>query len=260
MADNENKDSASSAAEKDKGGKGPMKLLLGVVLLIAGGAGIAVMALPKKERGPESFSGPWSFAFFDKEFVANTRDDNFSRYIKFSPSASFFAYDQNYPTGRKSDPDFTPSVDEVMTNVVANFTLVEIMKDGSGAELALAAQLEDAVEPVLFPVHVGETTLPLEVDPKSGLRIGESHARRGTFRGAFREYKVTVDAKAKTIKFADGDESKFVGSESDFEVRTGDGRKLFLDLTRLKPDFRGEVNVGVHGRIRQIHLGRKLAQ
>jgi hypothetical protein len=52
----------------------------------------------------------------------------------------------------------------------------------------------------------------------------------------------------------------FNGAETDFELRTADGRKVFIDVTKLKPNFKGKINVGIHGRIRQIHLGRKLAQ
>lgn len=259
MADEDKKDSPAEPVEQQKSGKGPLKLLAGVVLLIATGGGVAMMAMPKKPKGPETFGGPWSFAFFETDFVANTIDDNFSRYIKFAPSCNYFAYDQTYADNRKLDPDFVPSVDEAITTVVARYKLQEIMKDGSGEELALAAQLEEVLEPLLFPVHVGESTLPLETDPDSGLRVGDSQDRFGTFRGAFREHFIEVDSAAKTLQLADGDVITFSGSENDLELRTADGRTIFLDVTKLKPDFKGKVNVGVHGRIRQIHLGRKLA-
>jgi hypothetical protein len=260
MANEESKDTPAQANAAPRGGQGPLKLMVGVVLLIATGGGIAMMAMPKKARGPETFSGPWSFAFFDSDFIGNTIDDNFSRFIKFAPTCSYFAYEQAYANQRKADPDFLPSIDEAMTNVVASFKLLEIMKDGSGEELALAARLEEVLEPILFPVHVGESVLPLERDPESGLRVGDSQQRFGTFRGAFREHFIEVDARAKTLKLADGDVFTYSGSETDFEVRTADGRKLFVDVTKVKPDFKGKVNAGIQGRIRQVHLGRKIAQ
>jgi hypothetical protein len=260
MANEEKKDGPVKSDEPAKGGKGPLKLLVGVTVLIATGGGIAMMAMPKKPRGPEAFGGPWSFSFFDAEFVANALDDNFSRFITFAPTCNYFAYEQSYVDRRKADPDFIPSVDEAMTNVVARYKLLEIMKDGSGEELALAAQIEEVVEPILFPVHIGESKLPLESDPESGLRVGDSQDRFGNFRGAFREHFIEVDAAAKTLKLADGDVLAFNGAETDFELRTADGRKVFIDVTKLKPNFKGKINVGIHGRIRQIHLGRKLAQ
>ncbi|MEZ6014492.1 MAG: hypothetical protein R3F49_05220 [Planctomycetota bacterium] len=260
MADTEKKEAPDKGAEPAKGNKGPMKLLVGIVLLIAGGGGVAMMAMPKKDKGPETFGGPWSFSFFDKEWVGNTKDDNFSRYIKLSPSCNYFAYDELYSDSRKADPDFTPALDEAMTNVVARFELQDIMKDGSGEEMALAAELEHVFEPIMFPVHIGDTKLPLATDEKSGLRPGDSQERKGTFRGAFREYKLKIDAKAKTAQLGGGEVVTFTGQESDLEVRGSDGRTVYLDVTKLKPSFKGEVNVGVHGRIRQIHLGRKLAQ
>lgn len=258
MADEEKKDSPTKADEQQKSGKGPLKLLVGVILMIATGGGVAMLAMPKKAQGPDTFGGPWSFAF--SEVIANTLDDNFSRFIKFAPTCSYFAYEQAYADQRKADPDFNPSIDEAITNVVASFKLLEIMKDGSGEELALAARLEEVLEPILFPVHVGESVLPLETDPESGLRPGDSHDRFGTFRGAFHEHSIEVDTVAKTLKLADGDVLTYTGSESDLELRTADGRKVFVDVTKLKPKFKGSVRVGIHGRIRQVHLGRKLAQ
>ena len=260
MADEVKKDSPAKEDEAPKGGKGPLKLLVVVVLLIATGGGVAMIAMPKKAAGPQTYSGPWSFTFFESDFIANTRDDNFSRFIKFAPSCSYFAYEESYAKQRRLDPDFLPSVDEAITGVVARYTLLEIMKDGSGEELAFAAELEQALEPILFPVHVGESALPLESDPDSGLRVGDSQHRFGTFRGAFHEHTLEVDAVARTLNLANGDLFSYSGSETDFEVRTSDGRKLFVDVTKVKPSFKGKVNVGIHGRIRQVHLGRKLAQ
>lgn len=259
MADDDKKP-ATEPNEAKSGGKGPLKLLVAILLLIAGGGGVAMMAMPKKEKGPEAFGGPWSFPFFDKEFVGNTIDDNFSRYVKFTPTCSYFAYDESYPAQRQSDPDFIQSVDERMSNVVARYRLSEIMIPGSSAEQALAAQLEQAIEPVVFPVHVGDSSLPLEMDPKSGLRPGDSMERFGTFRSAFRECSLSVDANAKSIRLGEGDEVKFKGTETDLEVRSSDGRVVYLDVTRLKSGFKGKVHVGVQGRIRQIHLGRLIAQ
>lgn len=260
MADAQKKDAQQDGGGKPAGGKGALKLLLGVVLLIAGGVGVALVAMPKKEKGPESFGGPWSFTFLDEDLVANTIDDNFSRYFKCSPSCSYFAYDQTYPEGRKADPDFTSATLEAMTNVVARFRLQEIMLDGSSEEMALTAQLEQVLEPILFPIHLGETALPLGTDAASGLRPGDSHDRKATFRGAFREHVLKVDAKAKTLQLEGGEAVKFGGNETDLEVRSEDGRSVYVDVTKLEEGFKGEVHVGVHGRIRQIHLGRKLAQ
>jgi len=262
MANDKDKDAGQKAGETSaaKGSKGAIKLLLGVVLMIASGGGIALMALPKKDKGPEAFNGPWSIAFFDKETVANTLDDNYSRYFAFSPSCSYFGYDQLYPEKRKTDPDYLPRMQETMSDVVSRFRLNDIMKDGVGEELALTAQLEEYIEPIVFPVHIGGTVLPLVVDEESGLRAGDSHTRRSTFRGPFREHALQVDAKKGTVQLDDGDVVEFKGRETDLEVRGSDGRSVYLDVTHLKPNFVGKVHVGVHGRIRQIFLGSKRAQ
>lgn len=262
MAEQEKSEQAQAnpAEDKPKSNRGPLKLLLGIVIVVAAGGGIALMAIPKKDPPIPTLEGPWSLTFFDDVFVANTLDDNFSRYIRFSPSCSYFAYDPLYAPGRLADPDLLPALNESISNVVAKFRLNEIMVDGSGEEMALTAQLEQVIEPLLFPVHVGETVLPLEVDPESGLRVGDSQERRGTFRGRFQENFITVDGPAKTLQLGDGDAVTYTGSETDLELRASDGRTVFVDVTKVLPEFQGKVKVGVRGRIRQIYLGNKLAQ
>lgn len=266
MPEEEKKDAApkadevtASPAAAAKGGKGGFKLLAAIVVLIAAGAGIAVMAIPSKDPGVQAFHGPWSFKFFEERLSTNTLDDNFSRFFQFDPSCNYFAYEESYVPSRMADPDFLPALKEAMTNVVARFTLGKIMVDNSSDEFALVAQLEHAVEPIVFPVHVGDSILPLSADPKSGLRPGDSLDRRGTFRGAFFENHLMVDAAAKTVRLGEGVEVTFAGGETDLEVRGSDGSRLYLDVTALKPGFEGKVRVGVKGRIRQIYLGQKLA-
>ena len=260
MADNDKQEAGESKPKKSKGGKGPIKLLAGVVILIASGAGIAMMAIPEKEKGPMAFGGPWSLKFFETAFVANTADDNFSRYLKFEPLCNYFAYEQPYVEARKLDQDFLSQLQEAFAGVVASYKLNGIMVDGSGENMAIAAQLEQAAEPILFPVHIGETVNPLDVDAESGLRPGDSQDRHGTFRGPYLSHLLHVDGAAMTIRLDDGMDFPFAGDEGDLQITGSDGRKVYLDVTHLTPDFMGEVNVGVKGRIRTIHLGNKMAQ
>jgi flagellar basal body-associated protein FliL len=248
-----------SASEESKpSSKSSIKLLGGVVALIATGTILAMMAMPKKEEA-KTFDGPgWHTFFTDGEIVGNTLDNNFSRYLKFTPSCSYLAYDLNYPESRRADPQYETQLKELMQYTISQYTLEEVMKGTDHG--TFAAELEQIAEPILFPVHIGPTTMPYEEDPESGLRAGDSQERHGTFRGPFYEHVLKVDATRKTIQLDDGPEQKFGGSEYDLLVESEAGEKLYVDVSGLEDDFVGEVHVGVMGRIRRLLTGQVIAQ
>jgi hypothetical protein len=130
---------------------------------------------------------------------------------------------------------------------------------GSAREIFSAA-LEEITEPILFPVHIGKTVRPYDTEEASGLRIGESQERKGTFRGAFYDHVLNVNQPRRTIQFDEGPETPFQGDEEDLLVQTDDGSTLFVDVSDLATGFRGEVNVGVMGRIRRVLTGDIIAQ
>ncbi|MEM8713390.1 MAG: hypothetical protein AAGG01_20785, partial [Planctomycetota bacterium] len=75
----ENEEGSEAESGEKKSSKGPLKLLGGVLGLIATGTILAVMAKPSKEVLP-SFTGPAMHTFFtDGEIVGNPLDDNYSR-------------------------------------------------------------------------------------------------------------------------------------------------------------------------------------
>lgn len=262
MADDdkkENEDGESPEGEEgQKKSKGPIKLLGGIVGLIAAGTALAVMAKPSKEVLP-SFIGPAMHTLFaEGNIVGNPLDDNFSRYLKFSPSCSYFAYDLAYPESRRSDKHYETILKESIQFTVSQYQMIEVMA-GSSRE-SFAAVLEEVAEPILFPVHIGMTASPYEIDPESGLRTGESQERFGTFRGGFYEHVLTVDGSKKTLQLDDGNEITFGGKEYDLLVEAPNGSKLYVDVTGLDEGFEGEVHVGVMGRIRRMFTGDIIAQ
>lgn len=263
MADEVTEETGADATESDEsqGGKksrGPLKLFVAVIALIGTGAALAMMAVPKKER-PKVLQGPAMHQIFDGgELVGNPLDDNFSRYLKFTPSCSYLAYDLAYPTSRRADPHYEAQMREAMQYTVSEYLIDEVM---SGANRdAFAAALEEVAEPILFPVHIGPTATPYETDAESGLRIGDSQERTGTFRGPYWEFALKVDATKKTIQLGDGPEQTFNGDEVDLMVQAVDGSTLYVDVSGLKEDFVGEVRTGVMGRIRRLFTGDIIAQ
>lgn len=247
-----------SGEESEKKSKGPMKLLAAVVGLIATGAVLAMMAVPSKEE-VKTFAGPAMHVFFtDGEIVGNPLDDNFSRYLKFKPSCSFLAYDLSYPETRRTDPHYETILRESLQFTISQYRIDEVMS-GSDRD-AFAAELEKICEPVLFPVHLGETATPYDPEPESGLRLGDSMERLGSFRGAFYEHVLHVDAPGHTLQMDEGPVTEFSDGDYDVLVEAEDGTKIYVDVSQLDPDFEGDVNVGVMGRIRRMFTGEIMAQ
>lgn len=253
MADDEKQETeaakAQEQAEEPRKNRGPLKLLLGVVLLVATGGALAVMAVPAKEK-EHKFEGPF-FGKLLEEVVVSTSDNSATRYLKFTVDAEYAAYQQAYFTARSDDP-FYASYLEAEAQQVASARTIDQTAIGPERE-QFAAALRVALEPIVFPVHIGKTVNPLDPDQASGLRPGVSH-HAATFRGRFHRHVLRVDASAGVLQLDDGPEISFHGDEDDLEVRSALGQTVYLDVTHLEPEFQGELKVGVHGKLRTIIL------
>ncbi|MEO1695658.1 MAG: hypothetical protein AAFU73_00090 [Planctomycetota bacterium] len=264
MADEEEEPTEEGTEEgAEPKSKGPLKLLVGVVALIATGAILAMMAVPSKEKLPV-FAGPSMHTFFADKVVGNPLDDNYSRYLSFEPSCSFLAYDLAYPESRRIDPHYETWLRESFQAALARYRIADIMSGSTPGEEnsrpEFAAELEALAEPILFPVHLGETAAPYDPDPSSGLRLGDSQDRDGTFRGAFWEHVLHVDAKAMTLQIGEGPVAEFSEGDYDVLVEAEDGTKIYVDTSELQEGFEGDVQVGVMGRIRRMFTGGFTAQ
>ena len=256
MADEEKPEDAPAEGEdsqgegKPKKNRGPLKLLIGVILLVATGGVLATMAVPKKEK-EYKLTGPYFARLLDKDIVVSTPDGNATRYLKFRVDCEYAAYEEPYFATRAADPFFLPYLNAEAQTIASSRTLSE---SALGAEREeFAAALRDGLEPIVFPVHVGETLNPLDADAPSGLRPGVSH-HQATFRGRFHEWTLTVDGPARTVQLGEGTVVTFEGDEDDLEVRSQLGDTIYIDVTHLVPEFQGELKVGVHGKLRNVLL------
>jgi hypothetical protein len=255
MADQENlKEALPGAAEpqaeeKPKKDRGPVKLLLGVTLLVATGGALSVMAIPAKPV-KHTLEGPFFTQLLD-EIVVSTPDGNASRYLKFRVGAEYAAYEEVYQEARLVDPFYTPYLKSKAELIASSHSLIQ---SAIGAEReAFSATLRRELEPIVFPVHIGETTHPLDADELSGLRPGVSH-HMATFRGRFHEWTLYVDSPGRTVRLGDGLEVIFEGNEDDLEVRSQVDDTVYVDVTHIDPGFMGEVKIGVHGKLRKLLL------
>ena len=79
-------------------------------------------------------------------------------------------------------------------------------------------------------------------------------------RGPFHEHRIAVDAPARTLALDGGPEVVFGGDERDLMLADERGRTVAVDVTGLRAGFRGEVRVGVLGRVRSVLLPSFLTQ
>ncbi|MCA9000905.1 MAG: hypothetical protein KDB61_03210 [Planctomycetes bacterium] len=253
----ENAEAKSAEGEEASKKKSPIKLVGALVGVVGAGAALAVMAIPSGPKEIPRFTGPYSHDLVDEAVVTNTKDDHYKRFIKYKPQVEFFSYDANYMTTRMNDELYTAWLNDSFSGLASNRSIDEIL-EGSNRE-RFAQVVRHAVEPVLFPVHVGDAESPLDADPVSGIRPGDSY-RLSTFRGAFWNHTLTVDGDAKTLQVDEGDKTAFRGDELDLKVLTPNGEFVYLDVTNMEPGFSGTVQIGVKGRIRQVFLKDMMAQ
>ena len=238
----------AEASEAPAKSKKPV-VFLGAALGIVALAFLAVrLAAPGTEKKP-TFQGPFNAELFPDKFQVNLAGNGQKRYLQFVLNVIFEAYEENAILERAQDPLYEPYLQSTALAVCSSKTVDDIQ--GRANKEALMEELRAELEPVLFPVFIGEAKQALGVDPESGLRPGDS-ADEATFRGRYFDHVLVVDSTAKTIRLDDGEPVTYTGEETDLLVRAPDGSTLYLDVTGLDPDFSGEVHVGVKGRIRRV--------
>ena len=190
MAEQQTNEAEGEAPENQatpKASRGSFKLLGAVVGLIALGSTLAIVSMPEK-AAPQSFAGPAMHNFFEKDIVGNPLDDNFSRYLKFSPSCSYFAYDITYPSSRTADEHYEKSLRQAMMYTFSRYRIDEVMAAARGRP---SRRLEEVAEPVPS-LRTPETPTPTTSTPRRarGLQPGPPrHLPR-----AFHQHVLKVDA------------------------------------------------------------------
>jgi len=236
-----------TGAEKGKG-KGKLLVVGGFVAVIAAGAVAAMMAIPATKEKPR-MAGPFSIPLFEDQFICNINENSHTRFLTMEPQASYYAYDPLYLGARVLDQLYPPALEDSIFRLLSRMSIEEIY--GKVNESTLGAALRDVLDPVLFPVHIGETKLPWDVDEVSGLRPGLS-SDKNTFRGAFEDHLLHIDSSTHELWVDDGPKTKFDEGDYDVRIITSKGEVLFVDVSYMKKGFDGEVKVGVRGRIQRV--------
>lgn len=228
----------------------------GIVGLIALAYAAFLMAVPGGVE-TRTLNGPYVAEILPSEISLNLSGNDGRNYLALRLSAEYAAYDEEYMRGRAADPLYHVRLEDRLLVVVSGKTKGDV-QDAAGKD-ALRAEIAASLDPILFPVHVGSTSLPTSSDSQSGLRPGRS-MDSGPWRGLWHEHVLRVDAQKRTIALDDGPAVSFQGGERDLRLQDPAGDALFVDVSGLRPGFAGEVPIGVQGRIRAIYYSKFIIQ
>lgn len=257
MAEEENNE-PDLAPDEESAPSGKKKGLIvggGFVALIATAWIAATMAVPSIPQRL-MFEGPFVAPLSDTDVMVNLQGDGNKRYLVMNLNIEFDAYAADYVEKRRLNALYASQLKDALISV-ASRKEIEQVSDEVEKEI-FKDEIREAVAPIIFPIHVGESESG-GPDEESGLRPGISTAR-STLREPHAEHVLHVNAVDRTVRLDDGPAVKFRGTETDLLVSDGLGRTIYLDVTRVKEDFDGDLKVGVHGRARNVYWEKILVQ
>ncbi|MEO0652374.1 MAG: flagellar basal body-associated FliL family protein [Planctomycetota bacterium] len=246
---------AEDAEKTDDDAEGAGKSKKKLIGIVGGALGIVILAFVTTQamapKPPEykQFAGDYVTPVTPTKITTNLRGGGGKRFLAVQMQANFEAYDEVYITERVADPVYMARIKDAVLAVSSRRTVDEVSDDTMRS--ILREELRRAVGPIMFPVHVGDAALPTELDSDSGIGPGDS-LYASTYRTPLYDGKLFVDAPSGTLRLDDGAEYRFTGEETDLRVEDGAGKYVFLDLTELDPEFRGQVMIGTHGRVREL--------
>jgi len=260
MSDKKNPEKGE--AETPKKSKAGLFAGVGLAVACALGATLATMAVPEPPAPEPVLQGPFVSKLSKKDITVNLAGEGSRRYLVMALNAEYFAYDQSYVDARlggsgPEDPLYTAMLKDALLKLAATRTRDQV------TDLALMdAFLEDvreAVDPILFPVCVGDSHSQSMADTASGLKVGES-IMRSTLTGFLHQHKLAIDAQKKTLQLDKGPLVAFQGRERDLRVENENKQTVYLDVTGLNPEYSGELPIGVPGQVRRIYREQFLVQ
>ena len=265
----EKKEDGQAAAEEAPRSKAKVFVGLGAIGAVVLGGVVAMMAVPKKKVERHLLDGPFVTKLSKNEIQVNLAGEGSKRYLAMELNVEYFAYEESYvltrlgtgagadDKGGGGDPLYLAMLQDSLLQIASRKT-----RDQVTDPVQIEAFLEEvrvAVDPLLFPVCVGDSHSQTKPDTKSGLRAGES-IDASTFRGLLHEHFVEVDGFQRTLRLDDGPMVTYTGTERDLKVENGLKQFVRLDVSAIKPEFVGRVPVGIAGKVRRIYRDKFLVQ
>ncbi len=262
--------------EAQKKSKAPLVFGGGALGLVALGFILSQMAVPKHDLHEPELEGPFMAKLSKGDIQVNLAGGGNKRYLVMQLQAEYYAYDESYVAGRLGIASggarrrrstaarrprrirSTPRSSRTRCSSSGRRRRCEQVTD----PVLIDGFLEDVrtvVDPILFPIYLGDSHSPQAGDKTSGLKVGES-STESDFRGMLHEHQIEVDNQRKKVRLDDGPWVEYEGRERDLVVPSKEGQKVYVNLTELKPDFHGTVPIGVPGRVRAIYRDQLLVQ
>jgi flagellar basal body-associated protein FliL len=253
MADEEPKSEETQEAGEPKSKK---KLFVtgGVIGGLAVAFVAAMMGVPGSDE-EKQLEGPFVAPLTPEKVQVNlTKSKSF---LILDMNITYDAYEEAYFTARSAEPLTTAEIKSALVALASSKTREDVSDPVN--KPVFMEEIRAAVDPLIFPIHVGDAQTPTDSDSASGVRPGFS-AHLGTFRGEYQQHVLHVDAPNLTVRVDEGPVMKFAGHETDLEVFTSDDLVLYLDVSSLNEGFVGNVPIGVMGRVRRVLWNEILIQ
>jgi len=234
--------------ETPKKSKKGLILIGATVLLAAAGYIGSTMGVPAIETIPQ-YDGPFVVALSEDNIQVNLASTERTVYLLMKLNAEFDSYEAGELEGRLEDPLFLAILKDRLLRLSSKKTPEMIAS--SDAQDAFMIEIRDAIDPICFPVHFGDSATPFAADAASGAKPGDS-TLNANLRGRWYDHSLHIDAPNHTFKLDEGEDTAYTGDEVDLVVTNAEGHFIFVNTTGIKPEFVGEIKVGVKGRMRRI--------
>ncbi len=247
----EPEDGADGEAEPKKSKKG-LSLGGGMVALVGVAYFGATMGTPSLDPVPQ-YQGPYVLSLTGEESLqVNLAVTEGNKYLVMKLNVEYDCYDPAYFELRNADDEglhFNALIYDRMLEVAGTKTPEMVSNEAS--RKALWLELRDALDPICFPIHIGDTNNPYTKDSESGVKPGDS-TLLSDLRGRFEDHLLYVDAPAKTLRLDEGESVGYNGVEIDLLVENQDGKSIYVNVSEVNSDYVGELRVGVKGRLRRV--------
>ena len=246
--ENENEEEKQDETEEAPSGKSKILMLVGGAVAVPALAFVlALMAVPGEKVIPNftsGFVGPLTEARIQVN-LGNEKE----RFFVSQYNVYYEAYEELYFLNRSVDPLYVAFLTDALIGLASSKTPDQVTENAY--EPAFREEIKDVVDPLLFPVHIGHGVMPMDMDPESGLAPGQS-CMLATFRGPFHEHVIRIDDDRHEIQLDAGPVVKYEGTERDLVLYSEDEETVYVDVTEVVDEFKGEVCTGVMGRVLQI--------
>src|SRR5262245_20679879 len=267
MANEENKTAEDGAAPgagappAKAGRKRGLFLGGGIFGLVALAWVLSLVAVPSggvHHDGEHHLAGPFLADVSPSAgFQVNLAGDGGKHYLSLKLNVEVDAFEEGYATARASEPLYQAKLTDAVLRTAAQKTKGDL--DSAVGREVFRDELREALDPVLFPVHVGDEHAPEGAHADSGVRIARSTAR-SNMRGLFYEHALHGEAARRCVRLDGGKEVVFHGAESDRFVADARGKGVCVDVSALRDGFTGDVPVGTFGRVRNVYFNTFLTQ